>query len=467
MESKDLKLFLTFYGDDFTGSTDVMESLTMNGWPAVLFLRPPSVSVLNGFRFKNQHLAGQEINALGVAGVSRSMTKEQMSSHLPSVFEGISQIPSRFFHYKVCSTFDSSPHIGNIGHATDIALQYFPSPYIPLLVGAPDLNRFCAFGNLFARVDGITYRLDRHPTMSKHPVTPMFESDLRLHLGIQTERKVNLIDVLTLEKDPEEALKVIDELSSSDNPEFLLFDTINNHHLEKVGEVLLHQYADRTQLLIGSSGVENALARYLHQSGDLEKPGSEMLAAKADKLIVMTGSCAPGTARQIKWALANGFEDIRIDTVRLVDPETRKEEMGRIIDTAKSLLTKSHILLYSALGPEDPAIEETRKCIKEVFPDGNCPTDFLASMQGGILKAILEDHPDARVTVAGGDTSGHVSLALEIEALEMLAPIAPGAPLCIAHSKNPKFDGMEIALKGGQNGNEKYFGSILNGRLLN
>ena len=40
-----------------------------------------------------------------------------------------------------------------------------------------------AFGNLFAVVDGVGHRLDRHPTMSRHPVTPMDEADLRRHLA--------------------------------------------------------------------------------------------------------------------------------------------------------------------------------------------------------------------------------------------------------------------------------------------
>ncbi|MBV5333578.1 four-carbon acid sugar kinase family protein, partial [bacterium] len=50
------------------------------------------------------------------------------------------------------------------------------------MVGAPFLRRYVAFGNLFARAGDITYRLDRHPTMSNHPITPMTEGDLRLHL---------------------------------------------------------------------------------------------------------------------------------------------------------------------------------------------------------------------------------------------------------------------------------------------
>ena len=69
-----------------------------------------------------------------------------------------------------------------------------------------------------------------------------------------------------------------------------------------------------------------------------------------------------------------------------------------------------------------------------------------------------------RTVVCGGDTSGHAARALGIYALETLMPIAPGAPLCTAHSKDVRFDGLEISLKGGQNGNEKYLESILKGK---
>ncbi len=44
--------------------------------------------------------------------------------------------------------------------------------------------------------NGKIFRLDRHPSMSKHPVTPADESDLRLHLSKQTSKKTGLIDIL-------------------------------------------------------------------------------------------------------------------------------------------------------------------------------------------------------------------------------------------------------------------------------
>jgi uncharacterized protein YgbK (DUF1537 family) len=65
--------------------------------------------------------------------------------------------------------------------------------------------------------------------------------------------------------------------------------------------------------------------------------------------------------------------------------------------------------------------------------------------------------------VTGGDTCGYSAKQLNIYALEMVIAIAPGAPLCRAHSELARFDGIEISLKGGQNGTPAYFVQILNG----
>ena len=62
-----------------------------------------------------------------------------------------------------------------------------------------------------------------------------------------------------------------------------------------------------------------------------------------------------------------------------------------------------------------------------------------------------------RGVIAGGDTSGHAAMTLGIYALTALAPIAPGSPLCRAHSDDPAHAGLEVALKGGQMGAPDYF----------
>ncbi|MCA1686456.1 MAG: four-carbon acid sugar kinase family protein, partial [Planctomycetia bacterium] len=176
----DARPLLTFYGDDFTGSTDAMEALARSGVRAALFLDAPGPGQLTG-RF-----AG--LKAVGVAGMARSMSPGQMDTALPPVFERLGRLGAKLLHYKVCSTFDSSPEVGSIGRAIDIGRRTFASPFVPLVVGAPALRRYCLFGNLFATAGGETFRLDRHPTMRCHPVTPMAEADLRAHLARQTSK---------------------------------------------------------------------------------------------------------------------------------------------------------------------------------------------------------------------------------------------------------------------------------------
>ena len=462
------KYLLSFYGDDFTGSTDVMESLMLNGVRTALFLKPPTEDEVKNFRLKKtwDDEGNRELQAFGVAGISRSLKVDQMADELEPVFESLQKIRTDFFHYKVCSTFDSSPEIGSIGFAADLAHKYFPSTYIPLVVGAPFLNRFSVFGNLFARIDGITYRLDKHPTMSCHPVTPMLESDLRVHLGKQTKRKIELMDLFAVEKDFEERQKFFNDLNLT-NGELLLFDTLYMDHLINVGEQMIKNASGPCQLIVGSSSVEHALSLHLQKAGKLKKPEIPADSGKKEQIIAMAGSAAPTTGRQIEWVLRKGFEEIRIDTVKLVNDKYSDEEAQRVLKEALEALNEGKsIMMYTAIGPDDPAINSTKKEMAALGLDDGKTGSILGTRQGSILKKILSETGRIRTVVCGGDTSGYVSKALGIYALETLMPIAPGAPLCIVHSENELFDGLEIALKGGQNGTYGYIESIKEGKNI-
>ena len=172
-------LLVSYYGDDFTGSTDVMEALASNGIPTVLFLGIPDQALLDRF---------QDCRAIGIAGTSRSESPAWMQEHLAPAFQWLKGLQASICHYKVCSTFDSSPAIGSIGRVMDLSRSAFGDTAIPIVAATPALGRYCAFGNLFARsaTDGRVHRIDRHPIMSVHPVTPMHEADLARHLGAQT-----------------------------------------------------------------------------------------------------------------------------------------------------------------------------------------------------------------------------------------------------------------------------------------
>ena len=101
-------------------------------------------------------------------------------------------------HYKVCSTFDFSLATGSIGRAVDLASRILGGAWHPMLVASPAMGRYQIFGNLFAVMGGKVYRLDRHPVMSRYPVTPMREFDLTRHLALQTRRPIGLVDFVSL-----------------------------------------------------------------------------------------------------------------------------------------------------------------------------------------------------------------------------------------------------------------------------
>jgi 3-oxoisoapionate kinase len=441
-----MSYLLTFYGDDFTGSTDVMEALTLGGVPTVLLLEPlPIEEVKELF---------PHARAIGVAGTSRSMTPAQMNEELPKMFKYLKNYDADFVHYKVCSTFDSSPDIGSIGRALELGLGEFKQTPVPMVVGAPILKRYVVFGNLFATAQGETYRLDRHPTMSLHPVTPMNESDVRLHLAKQTSSRVKLFDVLALEKG--------DDFKAYGAAEVVLFDTVNDEHLKTIGKIL---YEHKRPFWVGSSGMEYALIAHLQNIGDIT-PRQLPQAESVEQLLVISGSAAPGTAAQIAWAEANGFVSMRLDSLALVDNSKAEIYLNDIISQTETLLRKGEsVILYSAKGPSDPIIAKTKEHLANLGLHSNQVSSRLGKQQGYILKKLLEVIPLQRVCVSGGDTCGHAVQQLGLTALELLMPIAPGSPLCKAHSSDKSLDGLEISLKAGQVGQHDYFGSVLSGQV--
>lgn len=448
-------LLMTFYGDDFTGSTDAMECLEINGIPAVLFLDPPTPEQLARF---------PEVRGIGVAGVSRTMSTQQMETELIPKFTALRDLGAPFVHYKVCSTFDSSPTVGSIGHAIDIGWDIFEPPVVPMMIGAPFLRRYVAFGNLFARVGDTTYRLDRHPTMSKHPITPMMESDLRLHLAEQTDKQIDLIDLWHMDTKSDGELDDYLKHLRSNGAQIVMFDTTHTDHMMQIGRMVWSQKGERPVFLVGSSGFEYSLGMYLRSIGVVEEPQEPTSPGVADQLLIMSGSCAPPTAEQIRFVLDRGFKGIRLDSPSLVDPAAQQQARDRAVQEALQLLAAGeNVVMYSALGPDDPVIAETNQTMLASGLDPNTVGHQLGSQQGLILREIVEQSDLRRFCVCGGDTCGYASKQLGIFALRMIIPVSPGAPLCLAYSDDERFDRLEISLKGGQNGGADYLARIYYG----
>ena len=452
-------LLLAYYGDDFTGSADAMEALTLNGVPTVLFLDKPDPGLLKS-RLK-------DVRAVGVAGTSRAMTPAQMDGELPGQFQMLKDLGAPIIHYKVCATFDSSAKIGSIGHAADIAFAVIEPPFAVIVQGVPVIGRYVVFGNHFTTVGDKTYRLDRHPMMSRHPITPMDEGDLRLHLAKQTAKKVDLIDFLRLSQ-PFEAIRDRFDRFIAEGSEIVLFDTLEEKHLLTIGRLIHEKTGGRPIYAIGSSGFEYAMARYWQAAGIVAKPDPIPPAGPVDRLIVISGSAADKTAEQIRYSLEHGFAGIRLRPDLLIDPQTCSEERNRAIRLSLDFLrTGKSIILFSTVGPDDPSLKETKDRMQSLGIDPGEVGKHLGRQQGLILRELVETTGLKRVCVAGGDTCSYVLRQMDIQSLELLMPITPAAPLCRAFSPNAAFAGLQVASKGGQIGAPEYFIQVLNGQRAN
>lgn len=436
---------LAYYGDDFTGSTDVMEVMAFNGLATVLFLQPPTPAQLARF-------AGYR--GIGIAGVSRSRSPRWMEAELPSIFRWLHRLDAPLIQYKVCSTLDSAPQIGSIGKAVDLAQAVFASGWVPLVIAAPRLRRFQVFGNLFAVADGTPYRLDRHPTMSRHPVTPMTEADVRRHLGAQTARQFGLVSILDLQANRgAQALQT----QRTAGAEIVAIDVLDDASLAAAGRLVWEQAGDRC-FSASSSGLQYALVAYWRQAGLLAPAEPPPAAGEVDQMVVVSGSCAPATGRQIDHALAHGFGAVAADPCLLCDPALCKAEQERAITAALGLLEAgASPLVYTARGPDDPSIARFDEQLRITGLDRETANERVGRGLGRILARLQAATGLRRVLVAGGDTSGYCSQELGIYALTALTPIAPGSPLCLAHAEHPQLDQLQIALKGGQVGNDDYF----------
>jgi 3-oxoisoapionate kinase len=432
------KPLITYYGDDFTGSTDVMEALASNGVETVLFLKKPDETLLS--RFATAH-------AFGLAGTSRSETPDWMQVHLRDAFAWLKTLNADLCHYKVCSTFDSSPTIGNIGRAIEIGQEVFGKATVPLIVGAPQIRRYTAFGQLFAAYQGQNYRIDRHPVMSRHPVTPMDEADILKHLARQSSLSSALIDnVGVLANDAHERLSV--------DASILLLDVLDGATQAAVGDLLWNALRGRSHFVCGSSGVEYALIPAWRTAGLIGEKPVFPDAGPVDRIAVVSGSVSPTTERQIRHALANGFKGITLDPIKLAGDEA---ETAAAADAALSILSGgSSVILYTALGPSADRGGELDTSAGARHRIGRA--------LGRIQRQLVERAGLSRAVVAGGDTSSHALGEMGIAALTLRMPLpqTPGSPLCVAHGGGT--DGLEIALKGGQVGGDDYFSMIRAGR---
>lgn len=327
--------------------------------------------------------------------------------------------------------------MGNIAVAVECLRGAAPAADVLVMGGQPSLRRDCLFGHLFAsNAEGEVVRIDRHPTMSRHPVTPIHEADLRRHLAGLGWPELGLLSWTALE-----------DAATALPPGDVLIDVARPVHLERIGQLLMAGPARQGVLAVGASSVIEAMLAALPRSS------AERVVPQPARgpVFVLAGSQSPNTARQV--AATRSYDVVRIDAARLADPSQTAYHGALAGDCARQLLSGRHVLACTM-----PAADATMLAAAPAVD-----ARALAEAGGRLLAEVLRQAPLARAGVAGGDTSSHAVLALDVWGLSFVHRLAPGVPLCRVHSDQPGLDGMEIMLKGGQMGGDDLFERLLTG----
>lgn len=431
-----------WYGDDFTGATDTLAEVARAGLRSLLFLGVPSSAQLER--------AGP-LDAIGIAGAARGMTPAEMEPELDAVGRFMASTGARVLHYKCCSTFDSAPHVGSIGAAVRTLRRHLPNPLVPIVGGQPSIGRYCSFSQLFARAGAAPeiHRIDRHPVMSVHPVTPMHEADLRLHLHAQGLSSIHAVPHIAYPPAADKpALDAwIDHvIDTIDGP--LLLDLVDESQLAIIGRLIRRAAARAPLLAVGPSSVQQALAR-----ATTPAPGHGTQAAPlglADgPVLVVAGSLSPVTARQIAACEHYVRQPLHVD--RLRTDAAYAAEQAQL--AAATLARGRNVLAHTDKPPGPVSAQDTAATARAT---GRLVADIVhASGQAGRRLA--------RIGIAGGDTSSQATLALGLWGLAFRCVLAPGVTVSVARSDDPLTDGIELMLKGGQMGGDWLFDQLATG----
>ena len=412
---------VAFYGDDFTGSVDALLQFARRGWTGRLFTGLPDAATLRR--------AADEVDVVGVAGISRSLSPVEMDAELRPVFAAFAALEPAIVQYKACSTADSAPQVGSLGRVIELARESFGERAVPMLFAQPDFGRYTLFGQHFAAERGTVYRLDRQPTMSHHPSTPMTEADLAVHIGRQTDLPIASIPLVAYD-DLAALLRGAPEAA-------LVLDALTDEHLITVGAAVAA--LSSPVFAIGSGGLSHGIAAAAPGHG-VAVPTST---ASEGPVLVVSGSRSAQTRRQADAAAAAGW---------LVQP------LPLDGDGLEAVLPGVHEALGTGRG-----VVLTSDDADAASAGNRAVLEAIAEAAASVVSVVARAGAAHRVIVCGGDTSSRVTRLLGVESLSIAANPWGNVVLLRAHAADAAdeaVDGLELLLKGGQVGADTLFTDV-------
>jgi len=389
-----MTLLLGCVADDFTGATDLANTLVKQGMRTIQLIDVPDPA-----------MSVPDAEATIVALKSRTIAPGEAVGQSVASLRWLRSAGARQFFFKYCSTFDSSEK-GNIGPVADALLAELGEGFTIACPAFPTNGRTVYLGHLFV---GDVLLSDSG--MRNHPLTPMTDSNLMRVLGRQTTGKVGLVPYAVVDKGAE-AIRSAFQRLRAEGTRYAIVDALEDRHLLAIGEA-----CSGLRLVTGGSGGAMGLPANFRRQGLLGGDGdAASLPAAKGYAAVLSGSCSPATLGQVE-------EMKRTRPAFAIDPLSLAEGgdvVARALAWARTKLADGPVLIYGSAPPEEVARAQEKLGRERA---GELIEQAMAAIAAGLVRAGL-----GRLIVAGGETGGAVVRALSIRGLRIGPEIDPGVP---------------------------------------
>jgi uncharacterized protein YgbK (DUF1537 family) len=415
-------LLLGCIADDFTGATDLANTLTRRGMRTVQIIGEPAG-------------VAPDTDAIVIALKSRTIPANDAVAQSLAACRWLKQHGAQQIYFKYCSTFDSTDK-GNIGPVADALLDELGSDFTIVCPAFPENGRTIFMGHLFVGQDLLS-----ESSMRNHPLTPMHDSNLVNVLARQTPHKTGLVAHNVVKEGARAIASAFADLQAR-GIRHAVVDAIEDIDLLHIGEA-----AAKLVLVTGGSGAAIGLPENFRKQGLLPKRRkSKPLSAVGGGGVILSGSCSAATLAQVA-AMKAKYPARAIDVAEL--SASKEKLVAETVAWALSKLQSSPVLIYASAPPDKVSEIQSRFGREEA-----------GAMIETAIAAIAKDLAQAgvrRFVVAGGETSGAVVSALGIRGLEIGTQISPGVPATLSYGE-PRY---ALALKSGNFGGPDFFAEAL------
>lgn len=412
-----MSILLGCIADDFTGATDLANTLVKAGMRTVQLLGVPA--------------PGQAVppsDTVIVALKSRSNPAQEAVDQSLAALAWLQSQQTRQYFFKYCSTFDSTDQ-GNIGPVAEALMAALGEHFTVYNPGFPTNKRTVYKGYLFVGDELLSESGMRH-----HPITPMTDPSLVRVLGRQVTHPVGLVPYGVVNRGVTAVNETFTALRQS-GVRHAVLDTLADEHLMILGEACAS-----LKLVTGGSGMAMGLPANFKRQGLLSGTGEVALPKVRGPAVVLAGSCSVATQAQVAHMRIR-HQALQINPVRAAE-----EDMAQAaLQWAASRLSDQPLLIYSTGTPEAVALAQ-RTLGRERA--GEVIERTLARIAQGLVDAGVR-----RLVVAGGETAGAVVTALGVKGLQIGAEIDPGVPWTFSLGSPT----LALALKSGNFGSEDFF----------